>query len=149
MKNHTKLSRTLKLATSMGLVSFISIPTVMARGVDAMSGRARFGSDETCFVHQANSITNMCAAAKTFNVPLVLDSYGAKSITFSAADGVSCRGYASSETALTSVSGTLATINAGPSTRTTDGFSVASAGRAWLSCTIQSGGRLLQANYNQ
>jgi hypothetical protein len=82
-------------------------------------------------------------------VPLPADAQGTKSIVLTG-NGISCQGHAS-DSGVTSLSnGSVVTLASGstPLSGTSTSTILPGGGRLWLTCSINSGGRLLEIDYN-
>src|SRR5260221_9695081 len=112
MTIHMTVRKSLLAVGSIGLISLAAVSNVSARGQGAAIGRAINGGDLTCFGNFFNGTQNNCASSRGYEVPLVADAGGAKSISYTG-NNVTCQGLAT-DTGITSfVGGTVQTLGGG------------------------------------
>jgi len=144
----------MKTVVLAGALTTALAATASARIVNGAIGRAINGGDLACFGLFFDGVANNCATDKAFDVPLDLDNFGNKSVSFSftnaQSQGVSCTLNA------TDAAGSLAsfqqtavvnTTTVGNGSLSTAPLTVVGNGRLWLSCTIKPNSKLMTIAY--
>jgi len=127
----------------------------LARSIPASSGRAVLASDIGCFSMNYSTMTNYCSAAKSFEMPLVVDSAGSKTVAVAAygattANNVCCFA-AGLDRNFTSVwsTGTYCLSSFGSTNIITlTGAYVPAYGYLYANCNVQYGGRVHSVDWN-
>jgi hypothetical protein len=143
------IKKSLLVAGAIGAVSLAAVPSVSARVHGGGLGRAVVASDNACFNLFFNGVTNICGTTKSFEVPLPADAQGVKNITFTG-NGITCQGHGSDSGTTSLSNGTSVTLASGAAilSGTSTGTTLPGGGRLWLTCSVSSGGKLLEIDFN-
>ena len=155
----TKTSNSRRGLDVTGIVaSCLLQPVAFARTVPASAGRPVNASDFACFAMGSSMMTNVCTTAKRFELPLVVDNAGNKTVTISArgasnSSNVCCRAVGGSRDGLTFYASNLNVDQCLPSFGaarliTMTGAYVPDWGYLWASCEVRPGGTIITAGYN-
>jgi hypothetical protein len=139
-----------------GLITMALIPVLAsARTMPASGGKAVSWGDNACFVMLASSMSNGCSTMMNFELPLVVDTAGSKTVY------VSAYGAGSSNNVGCSAAGVNREVTVGWSTPrlwlpafgssqviTLDGAYVPPGGFLFTNCYVNPGGRVNVVDYN-
>lgn len=138
------------MIAAVGLVSLGAAANVSARSFGTAAGRAITPSDNACFNSLSGIVFNACGTARTFEVQLPTDNSGVKTVSFTAARGVSCTAFATNAVNSAFVGSNTVLINtASFSTQPLSSITLPAGGKLWLQCSVNSGASLATVNYNQ
>jgi hypothetical protein len=151
MKTSSHLQRSLVL---FGGGLLLVAAAASARTVPALGGRPA-SDDFSCFRSSQGSVSNSCSTAQTYDIPLTVNNVGAKSVFInafgaSAANNVCCSVVAVNSTATVfSGSASLCLPSFGAVVPIQlSGATVETNGYLSASCTVQPGGRIHNAGWN-
>lgn len=144
---HSIVKKGLLGIAAVGAVWGASVPTVHAVVHGAGLGRAVFASDASCFNLLHNGVVNVCSTARTFEVPLPVHNSGVKNVVITG-NSATCQAHGRNSGTTASTSGTAVTLVAGstPDTKTSVGVNLPAGGRIFLTCSIASGGSVLNVD---
>ncbi len=138
------------------IMTMAFIPLVAAaRTTPASSGRAQFWSDGSCFVMSYSSMQNSCTTAKSFELPLVVDNAGSKTVYVTAygassSNNVGCIAVGVNREVTAAWSSPRLYLPAFGSSQiiTLTGAYVPSGGYLYANCWLNPSGRVNVVDYN-
>lgn len=147
----TLIKKSLLVIAAVGVLSMAAASDVSARSFGAALGEPVTGSDTSCFNSLSGIPVNVCGGgARLFEVQLPTDNSGSKTVSFTAASGVSCTAFATNSVNSAFVGSNTILITSGTlSSGTLSAIPLPAGGKLWLQCNINSGGALGTVNYNQ
>jgi hypothetical protein len=143
-----------KVSLVFAFAAALSSAQAFARTQSASTGRAVSAADISCFGMWYGSMTNNCSAAKSFDIPLVVDNTGSKTTTVTAyaassANIVSCAEFAVNPEITSYWGGSYVNIPSwGTASFNVTGASVPSGGFAYVNCSMNNGGRVNGVSFN-
>jgi hypothetical protein len=140
----------------LAVMTVALLPLVAAaRTMPASSGRAVFWSDGPCFTMGYSAMTNSCSTGRSFELPLMVDTAGSKTITVwaygaSASNNVGCfaNGMNRELTLFWGTQRQWLTAFGSSQPITLTGAYVPSGGYLYAACDVYPGGRVNTVDYN-
>lgn len=148
--------KNIMVASLVGLASLVAIHTVEARTSAADIGRPVTPSDAPCFTISFSSITNSCADTRQYEIPLLTDSSGSKTVrvNVTAADATAnqiCCQAVGTDMSVTTVtrSQLLCNNTSGTQVLTLTGVVLQNSGRMFVNCAMHPGAVINTVDWNQ
>lgn len=138
------------------LMTMALVPlAALARTMPASSGRAVVWSDNSCFSMSYSSMQNTCTTMKSFELPLVVDTAGSKTVYVSAygassSNNVGCAAFGINREVTAVWSSQRVWLPSFGASRiiTLTGAYVPSGGFLYANCHVNYGGRVNVVDYN-
>jgi hypothetical protein len=137
--------------TAMGFIPLVAA----ARNMPASSGRTVHWSDNSCFTMSTGAMSNNCAAVKSYELPLVVDYAGNKTVYVTArgagsSNNVGCIAVGTNRetTAIWSSPRRWLPAFGSPQVITLTGAYVPSGGFMYANCHVNPGGSVHEVDFN-
>jgi|SRR4051812_38731904 hypothetical protein len=127
-----------------------------ARTIPPDNGFAVFFSDASCFQATAGSIAQNCTGTRPWEIPLVVDNAGSKTVTITVlapdiSHNLSCAANATDANGnnLTTSGQKSPSVFGTPQALALTSFNLPANGRGWAGCSMSQTSQVITVNYNQ